>query len=104
MIVKIKPNDRGTPTGKLADAEMQFTDGPLEGLRLVGFAVWEHHRGGGRHVTFPARTYSVHGDKRSYVLLQPISDRTAENRARDLVLDAYAAFEADTSDGGWDEG
>ena len=54
MTVKITPNDRGNPPGKLADAEVHFTDGPLEGLKLIGFSVWEQKRGAGRNVTFPA--------------------------------------------------
>ena len=38
MIVKITPNDKGNPAGKLADAELHFSDGALEGLKLIGFA------------------------------------------------------------------
>ena len=38
MTVKITPNDKGNPPGKLADAELHFTEGPLEGLKLIGFA------------------------------------------------------------------
>ncbi len=34
MIIKINPNDAGNPPGKLADAEIHFTEGPLEGLKL----------------------------------------------------------------------
>ena len=45
MTVKIQPNDKGNPVGKLADAELHFTAGPLEGLKLIGFAIWER-RGG----------------------------------------------------------
>lgn len=54
--VKILPNTASTPPGKLADAEVVFgaDAGPFNGLKLVGFAVWER-RGGGRNVTFPAR-------------------------------------------------
>ena len=37
MTVKIQPNDKGNPPGKLADAELHFTTGPLEGLKLIGF-------------------------------------------------------------------
>ena len=37
MTVKITPNDKGNPPGKLADAELHFTEGPLEGLKLIGF-------------------------------------------------------------------
>ena len=40
MVIKILPNDKNAPTGKLADAEVHFTEGALDGLRLLGFAVW----------------------------------------------------------------
>ena len=94
MIVRIVPNDKGNPPGKLADAELHFTEGPLEGLKLIGFAVWERRGGnGGRNVTFPARQYSVNGERRSFALLRPVVDVTAQERVRDLILDAFAAFE-----------
>lgn len=94
MIVKITPNDKGTPSGKLADAEVHFTDGELTGLRLLGFAVWERRTGVGRNVTFPSRTYSVNGERRSFALLRPVSDQQAQDSIRDLVLQAYAEYEA----------
>ena len=93
MTVKISPNDKGNPPGKLADAELHFTDGPLVGLKLVGFAIWERRSGGGRNVTFPARQYVVNGERRSFALLRPIVDADAQNQIRDLVLEAYAEFE-----------
>jgi hypothetical protein len=61
MTVKITPNDKGNPPGKLADAELHFTEGPLDGLKLIGFSVWERRGGSGRNVTFPARSYSING-------------------------------------------
>ncbi|MGH9383827.1 MAG: hypothetical protein ACRD2N_06035 [Vicinamibacterales bacterium] len=94
MVVKIISNDKGAPPGKLADAELHFTDGDLEGLRLVGFAVWEKRSGPGRNVTFPARAYSVNGERRSFALLRPVSDIKSQDRLRDLVLQAYSDFEA----------
>ena len=94
MTVKIVRNEHGNPPGKLADAELHFSDGPLEGLKLIGFAVWERKTGAGRNVTFPARTYSVNGERRSFSLLRPVVDSTAQNRIRDLVLEAYAESEA----------
>ena len=66
MVVKIVPNDKGNPPSKLADAELHFTEGVLEGLKLVGFAVWERRSGSGRNVTFPSRQYTVSGDRRSF--------------------------------------
>ena len=97
MVVKIVPNGKGNPPGKLADAELHFTSGPLEGLKLIGFAVWERRTGNGRNVTFPARQYTVNGERRSFALLRPISDVTSQNRIRDLVLEAYAEHERDVA-------
>ncbi|MCI0432940.1 MAG: hypothetical protein L0271_04725, partial [Gemmatimonadetes bacterium] len=89
MEIKIVPNEGGTPPGKLADAEVHFTDGALAGLKLIGFAVWERRNGAGRNVTFPARMYSVNGERRSYALLRPAGNEThVQNTVRDLILRA----------------
>ena len=131
MTVKITPNDKGNPPGKLADAELHFTDhplaqivgdttreadartlarehNPLNGLKLIGFGIWERKRerlpdgsgfiSGGRNVTFPARQYSVNGERRSFSLLRPIADATAQDRVVDLILKAYAEYEATRDD------
>ena len=79
--------------GKLADAELHFSDGPMEGLKLIGFSVWERRGGNGRNVTFPARSYVVNGDRRSFALLRPIVDSTAQAKLRDLILDAFQEYE-----------
>lgn len=90
MKINILPADTSTPIGKCADAEIVFNDGgPLDGLKLVGFAIWERRTGGGRNVTFPARSYSVNGERRSFALLRPVVDTTAQNAIRDLILAAY---------------
>ena len=94
MVIKIVPNDRGNPPGKLADAESHFTEGVLGGLKLVGFGIWERRRGNGHNVTFPARQYSVDGERRSFALLRAIADVTAQEPIRDLILQAYAEHEA----------
>ena len=64
MTIKITPNDKGNPPGKLAEAELHFTDGPLEGLKLIGFSIWE------RRV-----------------------DVTSQNKLRELILEAYQDHE-----------
>lgn len=97
MTVKIQANDKGNPAGKLAEAELHFDDGPLAGLKLIGFAIWERRAGGGRNVTFPARQYSVNGERRSFSLLRPITDTTTHDRVRDAILDAYATYEQELS-------
>ena len=89
IAVRILRNDRSTPVGKLADAEIHFLEGELAGLKLVGFAVWERRDGPGRNVTFPARPFIVHGEKRHLALLRAIDDPNAQNHIRDLVLRAF---------------
>ena len=94
MTIKITPNEKANaPAGKLADAEVHFGDGPMAGLKLIGFTVWERRGGHGRNVTFPARSYSVNGDRRTFALLRPIADTTAQNTLRDLILEAFQDYE-----------
>jgi hypothetical protein len=98
VIIKITPNENSNnPPGKLAEAELHFTEGVLEGLKLIGFTVWERRTGGGRNVTFPARQYSVNGERRSFALLRPIGDVTAQDRVREAILQAYAEYEEKAS-------
>lgn len=97
MVIKIVPNDRGNPPGKLADAELHFTEGVLGGLKLVGFGIWERRRGNGHNVTFPARQYSVDGERRSFALLRAIADVAAQEPIRELILQAYAEHEAEVT-------
>ncbi len=94
MVVRITPIDKNSPQGKLADAELHFSEGAMDGLKLVGFSVWERREGGGRSVTFPARQYQVNGQRRSFQLLRPSGDAASSERLRDLVLSAYAEHEA----------
>lgn len=96
--VKIVVNDKGNPPGKLADAELHFTDGVLAGLKLIGFAIWERRSGAGRNVTFPARQYAVNGERRSFALLRPIADVTAQDGVREAILEAYAEAESAVAD------
>src|SRR4051812_16748919 len=93
MTIKIVPNDKGNPPGKLAEAELHFTQGPLEGLKLIGFSIWERKTGNGRNVTFPSRQFSVNGERRSFALLRLLADVTSQDRVRDLILQAYAEYE-----------
>jgi len=93
MVVRILPNESATPPGKLADAELLFDEGVLNGLKLIGFAIWERRSGNGRNVTFPARQYAVNGERRSFALLRPASDTNAQDALRALILQAFAEYE-----------
>ena len=94
MTVRFVQNDKSSPAGKLADAEVHFSGGPLDGLKLLGFTIWER-KGGGRNATFPARQYAVNGERRSFALLRPITSAASQDRLRDLILEAYKEHEAE---------
>ena len=91
--IKIQRNNRNTTPGKLAEAELHFTGGKLDGLKLVGFGIWEARNGGSRYVSLPARQFAVNGDRRTFVLLRSIADPKAQDHIRDLVLQAYAEYQ-----------
>jgi hypothetical protein len=91
--VKIIRNEGQAPRAKLADVELHFTGGELDGLRLIGFAIWERRDGKGQNVTFPARQFTVGGDRRSFSLLRYVDNPAAQDRLRDFLLQAYQAHE-----------
>lgn len=91
ITVNIVRNEKNKPQDKLADAELHFIGGELDGLKLLGFGVWQQRSGSGRNVTFPARPFTVNGERRNFALLRAVDDRSAEDRVRQLVLEAYAA-------------
>jgi hypothetical protein len=93
VTVTIVPIPAKSPVGKLADAELHFHDGLLRGLKLIGFSIWER-RQGDRTVTFPARQYSVNGERRSFALLRPVLDAEAVDSLRKLILRAFREHEA----------
>ena len=113
MNIHFTLNDEGHPPGKLADVELRFASvsadvrealtalpggaalvsqlDALSGLKFVGFAIWERPGTTNRTVTFPARQYSVNGERRSFALLRPIEDTHAGDAIRDQILAAYTA-------------
>ena len=93
MNVKIVPRTSGAPANKLADAELYFESGPLTGLKLVGFSVWEGRGDRGRHVSFPARPSSVNGERRHYMLLRTANDAATAEPLRNRILQEYATHE-----------
>ena len=85
----LESEDHQATTNKLADAEIHFTGGELDGLKLVGFAVWQARDGNGQNVSFPSRQFSMHGERRSFSLLRWIAKREAQDRLAGAVLQAY---------------
>ena len=93
VTVKILRNTESNPRSKVADVELHFAGGELDGLKLIGFGIWKRRDGNGFSVTFPARQFTFHGERRDFALLRAIEDPNAQNRIRRLVLDAYAEHE-----------
>jgi len=93
-IVKILMNEEKTPPQKLADAELHFRGGDLDGLKLIGFAIWRRQGRNCCDVTFPSREFTVNGRRRRYALLRSVGESIAQDRVRDRVLQAYADYSA----------
>ena len=88
--IHIQKTNGHAASGKLADAEIHFNGGELDGLKLVGFAVWRSRDGRGEDVTFPSRQFTSNGERRSFAMLRWIQHREAQQRLADLVRRAYA--------------
>jgi hypothetical protein len=53
--------------------------------------IWKRRDGNGLSVTFPARQFTFHGERRDFALLRAIEDPNAQNQVRELVRQAYLA-------------
>jgi hypothetical protein len=82
------------------ESHVRFCEGGGVPFPAATRPVWERRTGGGRNITFPARQYSVNGERRSLALLRPTMDTVAQERIRDLILHAYAEQEPVASDVG----
>ena len=85
VAINVLPADDRAPAGKLADVELHFTAGALEGLKLLGFTVWEGRDGKGPSVSLPSRNYVVNGERRSFTLLRPTGDTPSQSALRDTT-------------------
>ena len=98
ITINIVRGEKNKPPDKLADAELQFIGGELDGLKLIGFTVWARKDGGGKNVTFPARQFTVHGERRHFSLLRPVEDAQAEKRLKEVLLQAYLTYETGSAE------
>ncbi len=95
IAVKVLPADGGAPTGKLADVELLFTAGTLEGLKLLRFTTWEGRGGKSPSVSLPSRQYMFNGERRHFTPLRP----TGNTQTQDTLRDTVVAMFADTAPG-----
>ena len=80
------------------ESHVRFCEGGGVRFPSATRRIWERRGGTGRNVTFPARQYAVNGEHRSFALLRPIGDVNAQNRVRELVLQAYTEHERETAE------
>lgn len=91
FLISVTPSSRRRSRGRVADVEVHFVGrSPLAGMKLIGFSIWKRDAGSDFVVRFPARTYAVKGERRSFALFRPIADVTAQDAISDCILDAYA--------------
>lgn len=87
----IKVNGHAAP-GKRADAKIHFAGGELDGLKLVGFAVWKSRDGKGQNVSCPSRHFMVDGDRRTFLFVRWVD---APDALRRLELGAVEQTRTD---------
>jgi hypothetical protein len=59
------------PERLVTEAELHFDDGPLGGMRLVGFSLWRSTEGE-LYVTFPSRAFGAGTERRYFDYLRAV--------------------------------
>ncbi len=83
------------PERLVCEAEIHFDDeGPLAGMRLVGFSLWRSPEGE-VYVTFPSRAFGSGSERRFFDYLRAV-DGSGETvkRVKAWILDEYRKVEA----------
>jgi hypothetical protein len=80
------------PERLVCEAELVFDeDGPLAGLKLVGFSLWRD-AGGELYVTFPSRAFGAGSERRYFDYLRSVDGTAGETRKlKAWILEEYRA-------------
>jgi hypothetical protein len=90
MRVQFVTRDHG-PERLVCDAEIVFEseDGPLAGMKLVGFGLWTAAEGE-VSVTFPSRAFGTAGERKFFDYLRSVEGNAADpRRVKDWILEEY---------------
>ena len=71
-LIIVHPNEtcEARVNAKIADVDVRFTHGLLEGITLIGFTVWERRdRDGHRHVKFPQAEVISRGRRKRFAFM-----------------------------------
>jgi hypothetical protein len=91
--VEIVPPQPRSPAWKLAEAEISFEGGLLDGVKLTGFTIAEG-RDGKLRLTMPQKEYMKGGQKQYWDFIQPVLHTTSIGRLRDLIFAEYDRWKA----------
>lgn len=86
--IEIVPPHPRSPDWKLAEAEIVFEGGLLDGLKLVGFTVTEG-RDGRLRVGLPQKDYMSGGQKQYWDFVKPVLHPARVNELRATILAEY---------------
>ena len=81
------------PERLVCDAEIVFEapDGPLSGMKLVGFALWRSVEGE-LYVTFPSRAFGTMAERKYFDYLRSNEGTPADSRrVKDWIIQEYHA-------------
>ena len=82
------------PERLACDAEILFDEGPLAGMKLVGFSVWRGAEGD-VYVTFPSRAFGTATDRKYFDYLRATEPGAAGARkVKDWILEEYRTARA----------
>ena len=94
--ILFRPPRAGSPPHLLAEVELRL-DGPLEGLRLTGLALWASREPGDRYgprdparlaLTLPGRTYLTGGHRQRWSYLRGANARALRD-ARERIFAVF---------------
>jgi hypothetical protein len=86
VVFVYRPN---SPRRLVCEAEVVFSDGPLGGMKLVGFSLWRSPEGE-VYVTFPSRAVGASTDRRFFDYLRSVEGNGADaKRVKAWIVDAY---------------
>jgi len=81
-----RPNN---PERLVCEAEVVFADGPLAGMKLVGFSLWRSPEGE-IYITFPSRAFGAGSERRFFDYLRSVEGNGADaKRVKAWIVDAY---------------
>ena len=75
------------------ESHVRFCEGGGVRFPSATRPIWERRDGNGLNVTFPARQFTVGGERRSFSLLRYVDNPAAQDRLREFLLQAYEAHE-----------